>query len=213
MWKELSLRLRTSPPSTFSCSHAQGIKCTRSNRHPFRHTHINTHNFFDFLLPYLSLCTTLTVIVLFSHFCASVSIKLAVEHGVRSGGILVIEWHMIMTYNAIKRLSPPGLGRQDGRSKASRMDISTCMRLLLPAGSILALAPLHLSLCVMNWERKGREFFFNFHLPSRSYLFYQIFTSMIYFHPALLPSFSPISSPSTDPALVSPCLSDIFPFK
>lgn len=68
----------------------------------------------------------------------------------------------------------------------------TSTLLSLPAGCILALAVLHLSLCVTTWQRESRKVVF-LQFPPPFWFLYQICTSVIYSFSVLLPPFSPIS--------------------
>lgn len=122
------------------------LKQASTAPHTHKHTQFLSHPIAIYLLVY---CTRTFFFFFcpFAHFCSSFLLPQA-----------DYEWHVIMTCNEIKEAfttQPWQTGWQDGRRKTRKRDISTSTLLSLPAGSILALAQLHL-LCVMTWQREGK---------------------------------------------------------
>lgn len=162
MWKELSVRLRTSLPSKW----IQFQSCARCKMDMLKQTsplHMQTLPIATSLLEYCSLFS-------FTLFCPFPHLFPSLLRCLQRREWRVTEWHTIMTNNEIKSPLLPNLGRQDERMWRGKMvegitsihgPLITCCQ-DFGAGT----GP---SFFFVSWAEKERWCFFNF-----SYLSYHL---------------------------------------
>ncbi len=203
MWKELSVRLRTSLPSKW----IQFQSCARCNTHTLKQASFPPHTPLPIAISFLPYCSH-TSFCPYARFCASflLPLELAVEQG--SGGILATRDYDLQRAKKAFTAQPWLTGMagweeedEEERHFYIRAPLITCWQ-DCGAGTAPSFSLRH------DLAERGEVLFLQFPPPLLFlyYLFYQSYSSMIHFLPVFPPSFSPIS-PSTDPPPLCPRLS------